>query len=1032
MSDKRLQLVPVGKSWVKSRAFFVCLGLIGVGTILRGLLSGRAVPPIAGGLNEAILGAMWIKEPHPFAYWKNLFLNPGPKGWIYESPLLEPLHGILVGIFGLSFHSAAIAGILAFIISALLTMRICHANRRQLVGVLAVFYLTFSPLQIGWSIFGFRAAWALPHVLLTAAIAVDAGRRKSLTLAVLSGVVAFLSIYNHDSARIALALAPLCLVFSSTKLRDGILLAAVSLIAICGLTLCLSHLAGSLTVHAILWPYRSADFAGYDESSFWDFLVEAVRRANVELPPLLRLMFLDRHAAPPAGFAWNWTPGSGGYAASWQVLLGIIGMVTIWRNPRSAFLWFAIFAGAVSVSILSCTQSRRLLIVDASWGIFFAEGLDFCFQCITRFVRFPGRLRMLATSAVMVALACYSIHMYRAVANFYLQEQRPWGGYWSPQGLLSQSMTEGCVDDVVSCPRCMKVAEHLAAKVRGGSRVIVFNTIPYDAGTPGGLSEYLQIKAWELGDPLVIQNFYSVLDNWEWIPRGRSVLAEVQNVRDRFSKILTHGPQREIVWYFDRPNAWEKSLASQLVELGGRLETSFDSHSLQIRTTQEIFSRVLDLFERRFDSSAIAGSTCTKLVELARSPLTVSPWYLSFDRNTKQLVVAGQLLESPAVGVLVNKSFVERIGVVAAAASRSSPHEASVVTEIGEWLGLDQLHTGDRMYVHNLAPAPVRSSCVAFIGDKPIVVNPDVGTLHSPLDLSWLPPRQWIGVGSNGQDRIALASADQFIELYDYTTKNLISRSRAVVLPARTWGINECAPVFVGNRFYGVVTTADQRLQLFSDQGINRGSIALGRLAQIGGGVLIPHAVMDDKLIIPNYVPALASVTYAVETDPNCQSVLVEDHRVVRRRPLLGFEGQDSVSFQVDGEAFGAQGRTSVEQRLPGQVPYSGFEGLWLANSFHGGDFSTGSLRSTDFQITLPFFTFRVGGGNKPGVCEVRLLVDGQVVKSATGEDFEGLRKEAWNVSAYVGKLAKIEIVDHSSEGWGHILADSFEEVGIQ
>ena len=54
------------------------------------------------------------------------------------------------------------------------------------------------------------------------------------------------------------------------------------------------------------------------------------------------------------------------------------------------------------------------------------------------------------------------------------------------------------------------------------------------------------------------------------------------------------------------------------------------------------------------------------------------------------------------------------------------------------------------------------------------------------------------------------------------------------------------------------------------------------------------------------------------------------------------------------------------------------------------------------------------------------LLVNGQVVDSATGQDQEFLNWASWNVSQYIGQKAQIEVVDESSGGWGHINADEF------
>ncbi|MGO1859245.1 GH32 C-terminal domain-containing protein, partial [Ancrocorticia populi] len=56
----------------------------------------------------------------------------------------------------------------------------------------------------------------------------------------------------------------------------------------------------------------------------------------------------------------------------------------------------------------------------------------------------------------------------------------------------------------------------------------------------------------------------------------------------------------------------------------------------------------------------------------------------------------------------------------------------------------------------------------------------------------------------------------------------------------------------------------------------------------------------------------------------------------------------------------------------------------------------------------------------------VNLLVEGEVVKSTSGNESEALEWVSWDVSEYAGQEAQIQIVDFQAEGWGHILADHF------
>jgi levanase len=56
----------------------------------------------------------------------------------------------------------------------------------------------------------------------------------------------------------------------------------------------------------------------------------------------------------------------------------------------------------------------------------------------------------------------------------------------------------------------------------------------------------------------------------------------------------------------------------------------------------------------------------------------------------------------------------------------------------------------------------------------------------------------------------------------------------------------------------------------------------------------------------------------------------------------------------------------------------------------------------------------------------VNLVVDGKVVRTATGANSEVLDWASWNVAEFRGRQAQIRVVDNNRFGWGHILADEF------
>src|SRR5947209_16136602 len=97
---------------------------------------------------------------------------------------------------------------------------------------------------------------------------------------------------------------------------------------------------------------------------------------------------------------------------------------------------------------------------------------------------------------------------------------------------------------------------------------------------------------------------------------------------------------------------------------------------------------------------------------------------------------------------------------------------------------------------------------------------------------------------------------------------------------------------------------------------------------------------------------------------------------------IADFEGDTYGDWKTTGTAFG---KGPARGTLPNQMPVTGFLGKGLANSYLGGDASTGTLTSPEFKVERRYINFLVGGGKYPGKTCVDLLVSGKVVRTATG-----------------------------------------------
>ena len=150
---------------------------------------------------------------------------------------------------------------------------------------------------------------------------------------------------------------------------------------------------------------------------------------------------------------------------------------------------------------------------------------------------------------------------------------------------------------------------------------------------------------------------------------------------------------------------------------------------------------------------------------------------------------------------------------------------------------------------------------------------------------------------------------------------------------------------------------------------------------------------------------------------------------MARDRPdviVADFEGDTYRGWIADGEAFGTG---PAHGTLPGQMAVTGFLGGGLVNSFANGDGSTGTLISPPFAIERPYLNFLIGGGRHPGSLCIDLMVEGKVIRTATGPNdrpggTEQLDWAAWDVRDFMGQTAVLRIVDRETGGWGHINVD--------
>ena len=161
---------------------------------------------------------------------------------------------------------------------------------------------------------------------------------------------------------------------------------------------------------------------------------------------------------------------------------------------------------------------------------------------------------------------------------------------------------------------------------------------------------------------------------------------------------------------------------------------------------------------------------------------------------------------------------------------------------------------------------------------------------------------------------------------------------------------------------------------------------------------------------------------------------------------IFDFEDHDLSNWTLSGTAFNNQPtyRDNPSERLV-RIEPSKHEGDWWIGTFENrsssshpageiqGDQPQGNMKSPSFLIDTNFLRFLIGAGCKNvGKVRAELIVNGDVIFETRAEEvsancIETMSDKSWNVSGFTGSRAQLRLIDHSSEGWGHINFDHLQ-----
>ncbi|WP_405782905.1 hypothetical protein [Streptomyces sp. NBC_00859] len=134
------------------------------------------------------------------------------------------------------------------------------------------------------------------------------------------------------------------------------------------------------------------------------------------------------------------------------------------------------------------------------------------------------------------------------------------------------------------------------------------------------------------------------------------------------------------------------------------------------------------------------------------------------------------------------------------------------------------------------------------------------------------------------------------------------------------------------------------------------------------------------------------------------------------------FESRVWGDWSTSGSAFGTG--PAIGDELLRKLEISNYRGIGVASSERDGDGPTGTVASPGFRVQRDYIAFGIGGGDYERVTCLNLVVDGEIVRSATGRNSDALAEASWDVRRWAGRTAHVELVDTAAGDWGHVNVD--------
>ncbi len=816
--------------WLTSPREAVCIAaIVGISVLTRTFWWDQAISaPWWFGQVTPLYVAEMLETGHFWRQWLDSLLHFQPV-YVHQSAAMIPVATAFQVVLGPSIHLPVLVGAFWGVMAVVFAWLLGRAAHSKLFGLGFAALLSASPLHITWSRIGGIPIGAVAHVLAVLWCSYRAGTRRSMLWAAAAGVLTWISLYHYLGARVVFPLAFVAL-WAGLRTAGAQPLSIMRILGALALALVLLYVSARQTgTDEILWPKYPGYTGSKGESGIVEVFAENWESWAHQLRQAPNNYFLRYRstASPAAGVGSGMRYG--GLCFLPVAALGCIGLVSALLHVRRQYLWFLLTGAGLALPVLSVATARRFLVFDLGWCALASLGLIAVLRArLWRSV--PTGLLAAFMATILLGLTAWSFASIVLLNAVLPRDHKP----TIPFG-------ESGFGDGLTCLRCLQAGHEWQTDIARDGFVVLFDTDVHreDRTCPGGLPLYGKLAALSAGFKGNFIEFYAVMQNFDREPpyNGQPLYGPSTDSASYLIQRIVDAAPATILWHFEQPTQWERWFAERLEAAGGVLrhfETPLSkTPGLQVRTAWDkradafaVIRRLAEAEQR--DDVAMVTLHQRDVLKLITPPLRIAPG--AWQSGAKQLEwVFGSWQDvTYARSNYRHPPFYSPAGLGVERSPSSGLESIHILTEVGNHV-VYEVGGQKPPRLMQLFPSPVGIGCAVRADSEWWVVDPVAGVVRGPDDIDWLPDQPWIGIAvANG--RLALASADQWIFVFDIAEQKEILHFPARVWPSRRTRFGECSLVVATSTWYATVDHLRSLLTVYERGGREVGVRRLDRV----------------------------------------------------------------------------------------------------------------------------------------------------------------------------------------------------------